>query len=237
MGCSLPTPGSKIVTSRPHAGYDEISRFYDTFIEPREIVFHRDVDVTVGTAGVRDLTLEIVMAAGVTLNVRMHLRYDLRQSDGDWDVERLRAHWELPTMLGKMLRRGAKFLPVSVRLARQLLRNQGVGGTVGFVKAFRRPGRRQRQCVRSFLDAAVAGDEITARRALAAGAVVTEGEDIPLALGALGDRLRGGCWTKLIAAGDTVSASVAAPSGRGVVFCQIRGATSGITRIRYFAES
>src|ERR1700712_26021 len=58
--------------SRPHVGVEEIGRFYDTFIGPRQIIFHRDVDLAAGPAVVRDLMLEIVMAAGVTLNVPMH---------------------------------------------------------------------------------------------------------------------------------------------------------------------
>ncbi len=39
------------------------------------------------------------------------------------------------------------------------------------------------------------------------------GEDTPTTVGEIGDRLRGGRWTKLIAAGDTVSASVRTPVG------------------------
>jgi hypothetical protein len=47
--------------SRPHVGTEEIGRFYDTFIGPRQIIFHRDVDLAAGPAVVRDLMLEIVM--------------------------------------------------------------------------------------------------------------------------------------------------------------------------------
>jgi hypothetical protein len=32
--------------SRPHVGPRQIDRFYDTFIAPRQIIFHRDFDVT-----------------------------------------------------------------------------------------------------------------------------------------------------------------------------------------------
>lgn len=220
--------------SRPHVGIEEIGRFYDTFIGPRQIIFHRDVDVAVAAAVVRDLTLEIVMAAGVIVDVPMHLRYDLKAFDGDWSVERLRAHWELPTTAVQMLRRGAKSLPVSLRMGRALLRNQGLGGTAGFVAGVRRPGRRAKRCVETFLDAATAGDEMTARRAISHGAAVSLGEETPLAVGELVDRLRGGRWTKVIAAGDTVSASVHTPAGRGVVFCEIRSASAGITRVRFF---
>jgi hypothetical protein len=220
--------------SRPHVGFTEIGRFYDTFIGPRQIIFHRDVDFAVGAAVVRDLMLEIVMAAGVTLNVPMHLRYDLRALDGDWAIERLRAHWELPTMVAQMLRHGAKSLPVSLRLAGVLLRNQGPGGTLGFVSGLRRPGRREKRCVETLLSAAVAGDELTMRRALSGGAAISFGEETPMAVGEFVDRLRGGRVSKMIAAGDTVSASVTTPSGRGVVFCETPSAARDTTRIRYF---
>jgi hypothetical protein len=212
--------------SRAHVGHEQIGRFYDTFIAPRQIIFHRDFDVVNGTAVVRDLLLEIVMGAGVTLNVPMHLRYDLRASDGDWAVERLRAHWELPTMVVQMMRDGAKSLPVALRLGGELIRNQGLGGTAGFLAAFRRAGRHEKRCVEAFLSAAVSGDQLGVRRMLADGAVSSVGE--------LVDQLRGGRWTKVIAAGDTVSASVITPSGRGVVFCEIPSATGGITRVQYF---
>jgi hypothetical protein len=55
-----------------------------------------------------------------------------------------------------------------------------------------------------------------------------------MAVGELIDRVRGGRWFKMIAAGDTVSASVKTPSGRAVVFCEIASATRGITRVCFF---
>ena len=67
-------------------------------------------------------------------------------------------------------RHGAKSLPPSLRLVRELLRNQGLGGSAGYLEALRRPGRRAKRCVATFLDAAVAGDELAARRALSDGA-------------------------------------------------------------------
>ncbi len=36
------------VGSSPHLGHDQIYRFYDTFIGPREIKFHRDLDIVNG---------------------------------------------------------------------------------------------------------------------------------------------------------------------------------------------
>ncbi len=220
--------------SRPHVGTEQIGRFYDTFIGPRQIIFHRDVDIAAGPAVVRDLLLEIVMGPGLTVDVPMHLRYDLRAVDGDWAVERLRAHWELPTMVAQMLRNGVKSLPVSVRLGGELLRNQGLGGTAGFMTGFRRLGSDEKHCVAKFLGAAITGDEMTVRHTLERSGTISFGEDTPMAVGEFIDAVHGGRWTKMIAAGDTVSTSVNTPAGRAVVFCEIAGATSGITRVRYF---
>ena len=165
--------------SQPHVGHDEIGRFYDTFIAPRQIIFHRDVDVTVGAAVVRDLKLEIVMAPEVGLDVPMHLRYDLRESDGDWMVERLRAHWELPAMVFRCWRHGVKSLPPSLRLVRELLRNQRTRWQRRVSEGFSAARQACEATVATLLDAAVAGDELAARRALCHGAVVSLGEDAP----------------------------------------------------------
>jgi hypothetical protein len=215
-------------------GHEEISLFYDTFIAPRQIIFHRNVDISVGSTVIRDLMLEILMAPGVALNVPMHLRYDLREFDGDWAIERLRAHWELPAMLVPMLRHGAKSLPPSLRLVRELIRNQGLDGSMGYLGALRRPGRRAKRTVASFLGAAVAGDQVNTRRALGRAAI-SSGQVNPMAVGEFVDHLSGGRWTKMIATGDTISVSVHAPSGRSVVLCEVPTAAGGITRVRYFA--
>ncbi|MBV9512514.1 MAG: nuclear transport factor 2 family protein, partial [Mycobacteriaceae bacterium] len=51
--------------SRPHIGHAQIARFYDTFIGPRHITFHRDLDIVAGTSVIRDLTLEVGMGSDV----------------------------------------------------------------------------------------------------------------------------------------------------------------------------
>ena len=53
------------VGSSPHIGHDEIYRFYDTFIGPRGITFHRDVDIVSGDTVLRDLELERFLAGAV----------------------------------------------------------------------------------------------------------------------------------------------------------------------------
>ncbi len=55
--------------SRPHVGHAEIGRFYDTFIGPRDITFHRDLDIVFGTVVLRDLELEVAMGPAVTMHI------------------------------------------------------------------------------------------------------------------------------------------------------------------------
>ena len=99
------------VGSRPHTGPSEIARFYDTFIGPRDIGFHRDLDIVWGSSVIRDLDLEVVMGSAVTMTIPAFLRYDLRRDEGDWKIAVLRAYWELPAMVLQFLGNGVSALP------------------------------------------------------------------------------------------------------------------------------
>jgi hypothetical protein len=195
------------VGSRPHLGPVHIGRFYDTFIGPRQITFHRDLDIVSGTSVIRDLTLEVMMSADVRMMIPAFLRYDMRSSESGWQIERLRAYWELPTMIVQFARHGVKALPASLRLSSGLLRNQRLGGTTGFLLGFRGSGRRGKRLV----------------------------EDA-LADGRLGDA-RNRHWHKVIAAGDTVVASVMTPAGRGVLFAQLDHRGREIRDVNVFREA
>jgi Nuclear transport factor 2 (NTF2) domain len=94
------------VGSRPHSGAADIGRFYDTFIGPREISFHRDLDIVRGSSVIRDLDLEVVMGSAVTMTIPAFLRYDLSEVDGEWKIAMLKAYWELPAMMWEFLRNG-----------------------------------------------------------------------------------------------------------------------------------
>jgi Nuclear transport factor 2 (NTF2) domain len=194
------------VGSRPHVGRVHIGRFYDTFIGPRQITFHRDLDIVSGTSVIRDLTLEVMMSADVGMMIPAFLRYDLRSSESGWQIGRLRAYWELPAMIVQFARHGAKSLPAALRLAGGLLRNQRLGGTAGFLSGFRGPARRGKRLV----------------------------EDA-LADGSLGDA-RNRHWHKVIAAGDTIAASVITPAGRGVVFADLGQRGREIRDVNIFRE-
>jgi hypothetical protein len=228
------------VGSRPHVGAEQIGRFYDTFIGPRDITFHRDLDVVRGTTVIRDLQLEVAMGSSVTMHIPAILRYDLCQdlaeSDGRWKLRRLRAYWELPAMMRQFLGNGIAAVPAGAQLSRTLLRNQRLAGTAGFAAGFRRPGSRGKNPVRTFLTAIASGEVADAGAVLSPSATVAYGDDTAVDVTELGARLAGARPTKLLAAGSTVAVSATAAQQRGVLFADVDRRGQLITAIRYFAE-
>ena len=222
------------VGSRPHIGAAQIGPFYDTFIGPRDIVFHRDLDIVCGSTVVRDLELEVAMGPAVTMHIPAILRYDLRDDAGEWKLTRLRAYWELPAMMLQFLSTGSRAVSPALRLTRGLLSNQRLRGTAGFLTGFRRVGAGRKKLAEEFLRAAGRRDHGAAGRALSPRATITLGDHEQLDLADLADQLDGARPTKTISAGPTVTISVDSRRGRGMLFADMgrRGAT--INRVRYF---
>jgi hypothetical protein len=222
------------VGSRPHVGREQIGRFYDTFIGPRDIVFHRDLDVAAGSVVLRDLELAVAMSSAVTMRIPAYLRYDLRAVDGEWKIAVLRAYWELPSMVGQFLRNGPPAVPAGLQLARGLLRNQGLRGTLGFAAGFRRVSTRHKHLVATFLAAVARGDKRAALRLLSSSAAITVGDDATVDGTALLERLGGAAATRPIGAGSTVVVSISSPSGRGVLCADVARRGDEIRRVCYF---
>ncbi len=208
------------VGSRPHRGKEAIERFYDTFIAPNTINFHAENDVVEGMSVVRDLSLETIMSNGATLNVPMHIRYDLVDEAGELEIARLAAHWELAEMIGQLLRAGTKGVTASATLTPQLLRNQGISGVIGFLGGLRGVGSKGKRAATELLDSISRGADVAVR---------TGSGDI-FAAGAL----RGLTYRKLIAAGNTVSATIDYQSNRGVVFIEFRERSLSVESITVF---
>jgi hypothetical protein len=222
------------VGSQPHVGHEQICRFYDTFIGPRDIKFHRDLDIVFGTVVLRDLELEVAMGSAVTMYIPAFLRYDLREAHGQWQIARLRAYWELPAMMLKFLRTGSRALTPALQLSRGLLANQGLRGTAGFMGGFRRAGARHKRLAEAFLGAVGRKDRSAAVRALSPTASITLGDNDPLDLAELVEQLDGASWTKVISAGRTVAVSVNSGHGRGIIFADVAWRADTINQIRYF---
>lgn len=222
------------VGSRPHVGTVEIGRFYDTFIGPRDITFHRYADVVRGPVVIRDLELEVGMDSGVTMHIPTFIRYDLRKVNHEWKLCALRAYWELSTMLLQFLRQGVRCGPAAGRLAAGLLRNQRLIGTIGFATGFRHGGSQHKHLVQTLVTALAQGEAFAALDTLSSGAAITLGDDDPLDIAELVVQLDGTSWTKIIAAGSTVAVALASDHTQGILFADLAGRGNEIARVRYF---
>lgn len=225
------------VGSTPHLGVAAIGRFYDTFIGPRDIRFHPDVDIVVGPTVVRDGELEVTMASALTLRVPVYIRYDLQDDAGQLKIAALSAFWELPAMVGQFLRAGVRAVPAGVQLSRLMLSNQGAVGALGFLGGFRGIATGSKGVVARFLDAACVGDEVGMRRLLAGQVHISSGDDVPLSAADLLRHLSGARWRKLIASGRAVAAATERAGQRSVIFTEFASEPVAITRIRVFSEA
>ncbi|KLO32505.1 nuclear transport factor 2 family protein [Mycobacterium haemophilum] len=221
------------VGSQPHVGHAQIGRFYDTFIGPRDITFHRDVDIVVGPVVIRDLELEVAMSSAVTMYIPAFLRYDLREANGEWRIAVLRAYWELPAMMLQFLLTGSRAVSPALQLSRSLLGNQGLRGTAGFMTGFRRAGTRHKKLVATFLHSVAHHDKSATCHALSPTAAITLGDNDPLDVAELVERLNGASWTKMNSAGSTVAVSLAGHE-RGIMFADVARRGNAINRVRYF---
>jgi Nuclear transport factor 2 (NTF2) domain len=224
------------VGSRPHVGPLQIARFYDTFIEPRRIVFRHDADdIVCGSTVVRDVVLEVGMGPTVTMRIPAVLRYDMRAVADEWRIERLRAYWELPAMVLQFLGNGLSAGPQGLALTRSLLANQGVRGSAGFAAGFRGARFRGKRTVRAFLDAIASGDELRAWRSLAPGASISHAARKPLKFSAFSAQVRGSSPAKILAAGSSVAVSLRGPVP-GVLIAELARGGQAITALTYFGE-
>jgi hypothetical protein len=221
------------VGSRPHRGRAQIAHFYDTFIGPRDITFHRHADVVDASTVIRDVTLEVRMGPSVTMRIPAFLRYDLGER---LEIERLQAFWELPAMMWQFARNGAGAVPAGVGLCRALLRNQGPSGTAGFLAGLSGVGSRGGRHVAGLLEDACAGDEVAVKRRLAGATQLTRGDDDRIATSDLVALVHGARWDGVIRAGHTVAARLERDGRRLVLFADVETRPTRIRAVRVFAD-
>ena len=220
------------VGSRPHVGRPQIERFYDTFIGPRDITFHRGADVVVGSTVIRDLTLEVQMGTSVTMMIPAFLRYDL---DDSLAIARLQAFWELPAMVWQFVRCGVGAVPAGLQLSRALLRNQGLPGTAGFLTGFSGATSRGKRHLAGLLDDACAGDQVAVKRRLI-DARLTRGDDDRIGTSELVALLHGARWGGMVRAGHCVAARLQREGCHLVLFAAIETRPTRIRAVRVFAD-
>jgi hypothetical protein len=222
------------VGSRPHNGRAAIERFYDTFIAPNKLVFHVEQDIVCGMSVVRDLSIQTLMPTGVTLNVPMHLRYDLVEEGGVLKIRRLYAHWELPFMIVQLLKTGLKGIWSSIKLGPQLIAHQGFGGMLGFMRGFLGSGRAGKRTTEAFLTAVSRGDATDAGHRLANSCYLEMPAHSQVSLEEIVAGLRGVQWRKMIAAGNCVTVTLQQGSQRGVAMFQFDHGPRQISGLQIF---
>lgn len=205
------------VGSKPHVGQARISRFYDTFIAPNRINFDVAQDTVCGMTVVRDLIIETTMSTGLRVDVPTHIRYELVEQDGALKIQNLYAHWELMPMVLQTLRQGISGLVTYGKLSVHMIRCQGIGGVLGFMKGFGGVGKAGKLRAEELLTAISQGDAILARGLMGYCQSQELPAGNPVSPDALVEQLQGLRWTKLTAAGSQVTATVFHGEQRGVV--------------------
>ena len=137
-------------------------------------------------------------------------------------------------MMLQFLRTGWRAASPALQLSRELLANQGLPGTAGFLTGFRRVGARHKRLLETFLRAVARGDQFAARRPLSPGAAITLGDDDPLDIAEIVGQLAAASWTKMMSAGPTVAVSLNSAHGRAIMFADMAWRGNAIDRIRYF---
>lgn len=227
------------VGSRPHVGHAEIERFYNTFIGPRDITFHRGIDIVRGATVLRDLVLEVSMGAAVTMHIPAILRYDV-QSAGSPDellISRLQAYWELPAMAWQFARNGPAAVPAALQLTRALLTNQGPSGAAGFMSGAVGVGVRGKRHIAQLIDDACAGNEVAVKRVLGPDADITSGDEDRLKPTELVAALAGTRRRTTVVAGRHVAVSVTGPGGDAVLIADVASRPTRVQRLRLFVEA
>lgn len=223
-----------------YRGRDGLGRFYDTFIAPNTIRFHVDRDILNGLHVVRDLTIEIAMSPRVTVRVPAHLLYELTVEDDALKIFRLAAHWELAPMLRQQMASGWPFLAVGCASAARLLRHQGVRGMVGFMRALSgvgAAGKAQLERFARYFNAAN-GPGLEALFASPAIGIAFPHAQRELSIAqcaAAGGAMQ---FTKLLAAGNVVSATLAYHRGderhNGVAVFELDRRTLRIVALSFY---
>ncbi|MBF6202555.1 MULTISPECIES: nuclear transport factor 2 family protein [Nocardia] len=225
------------VGSRPHVGRAAIERFYDTFIGPNTITFRVDRDLVHPPTVLRDLTIVTTMSTGATVLVPMHLRYRLVEEDGAWKIAHLAAHWELASMIWQLLRTGVPGFAAALKLGPQLIANQGVGGMLGMLQALGGVGRGGKRTTTELLAAAAGTDLSRVRELLGHRADIELPAGTAVSVEEFTNRARSMRWSKVIAAGRTVTASVRLGAVHGVAVVELATGGDSIAALRFYLDA
>ncbi len=167
-------------------GTGPLSRFWDAFIAGNDIVFDVRADFASGRSIVRDAVITTTMAGGATVSTPLHILYEMTAGDRGWRIGRMAAHWEPAAVVAQLARPSIENITGGLAMGGRIVRQLGAAGSVRFAAAAFSVGTKGKVAVRQLVSRADAGDVVALR---------TLGGVVPHDL------------TKVIAAGDTVTAT------------------------------
>lgn len=207
--------GSKPHFNNPRDPNNPVSLFYDTFIAPNEIVFHVDNDYVSNMNVVRDLSV-VTRMNGVEVVVPMHLLYELTVQKGELKINRLAAHWELLPMVSVLFKNGLSAFPVMFSLSARMMKNQGVGGAIGFMSGVGKLRGKGKKLAEQFIQALNDKNEAAiAKITVEKPEISTPNAESYLTVKELMEAMPGKLsFSKMIVAGHSVSCSVKLYDGK-----------------------
>ncbi|MGJ8668826.1 MAG: nuclear transport factor 2 family protein [Oceanococcus sp.] len=226
------------VGSRSHAGGAALERFYDTFIAPNRIHFEVDYDIACSQTVVRDVVISTVMGGTpLQVDVPLYIRYEIVNQNGEPKVHRLFAHWELAPMMTQQVFRQGVFtgLLAVIKLSGTMLRHQGLGGALGFSRAFFGVGASAKNQCAALLNAVIQQDSKSIQKLLPTSDKVDWAGE-PLDAAQLVKKLPNLHWEKMLAGGRQVSARLMHDSGRAVALFDMASNGKDIERLRIYAN-
>jgi len=224
-------------------GPGPLERFYDTFIAPNEIAFNIERDIVSSPFVLRDVTIEITMAPGLSVRVPMHLLYEIAEEDGALKVAHLRAHWELAPMVGQVFGKGWPGVMTMNRLGLRMIVNQGFGSVLGFSRGILGIHGSGKRTVARFVDATNGRNKVAFAELFARGnaGIGFPGEGEILDAESFCDRLSGPLSvTKLISSGYVTSCTFSVRSGdserQGVGLFEFNSRSRKLHSVRLYCE-
>jgi hypothetical protein len=193
--------------------YGALGRFWDTFIGPNEVSFDVHHDIVDGLTVIRDVVIHTRTPAGPSVETPAHLVYELVEEDGGLRISRLAAHWEVWPVLRQLARPDAACAKAMIGNTTNLLRFQGPLATLAWMRSIHSVGEAGKTAALALVRAADCRDP---------GALDRLGGVVPADV------------HKVIAAGDTVTASCYVDGSPAVLVAYLNRKDRTVTRARVY---
>jgi hypothetical protein len=212
---SRPVLGGLFDRRSGERGNAALSRFWDAFIATNNIRFDVHHDFVSQNRVVRDVTISTTLPSGARAVTPAHLLYELVEHDGAVKIRRMAAHWEPLPVFGQWMRPSAVNVRALSGMTVRTVRYLGLGGTARFGLAAFGVGAKGKRAVTDLVSRAQRGQR---------DAVALLGGTVPAQL------------SKVIAAGDTVTATCQVDSAPAVLVITLNRRTRRVVTADVFRD-